>query len=637
MQQLQPLEVLKNYWNFDQFRPLQEDIIQSVLARKDTLALLPTGGGKSICFQVPALAQEGICIVVSPLIALMKDQVYNLKMRGIEAKAIFSGMGKREIDYTLDNCVYGKVKFLYVSPERLKTDIFKERVQKMKVNLIAVDEAHCISQWGYDFRPPYLEIAEIRKLIPDVPVLALTASATEQVQEDIQEKLLFEKKNIFRKSFLRENISYSVFYEENKAERLLTISKKVGGTGIIYVRNRRKTREVAEFLYRNGISADYYHAGLTPDQRNAKQENWINNKTRIIVCTNAFGMGIDKPDVRFVVHLDLPDNLESYYQESGRAGRDEKKSYAVILYDKNDLEMLQKGIDKKYPSVKEIKRVYQALGYYFNLAVGAGENVSFDFDLNIFIKQFEFDAATAFNALKVLEAEGYIAITDAVFLAPRLQVTGNREALYKFEVENRKLEPLLKLILRSYEGVFDHFAKIDLNFISRQLNTDRNEIEKALLFIEQIGIIEYEPMKDKPQIIYLKPRFADDNLYINTNFLKERKNIYKNNVESVIHYVENKLHCRSRVILNYFDEKETIDCGKCDICIEKKKKDILDSDIKRIEDKIKIALMTSKYSVKSIKNAIEKEKSEDVITVLRLLIDEGKLVENENEEINWNN
>ncbi|MEO6850693.1 MAG: ATP-dependent DNA helicase RecQ, partial [Mucilaginibacter sp.] len=409
-------EILKHYWNHDSFRPLQEEIIQSVLLGRDTLALLPTGGGKSVCFQVPALAMDGICLVVSPLIALMKDQVENLKAKGIDAVSIVSGMSRREVDIALDNCIYGNVKFLYLSPERLLSELVRERIKYMNVNLIAVDEAHCISQWGYDFRPPYLHIADLRELHPDVPVLALTATATAEVRDDIQQKLLFRLVNVFTQSFERRNISYVVQNEENKLKKMLDIAQGVKGSGIVYVRSRKETEDVAKFFTDNGFKADHYHAGLTMEQRSGKQGSWKNNSTRIIVATNAFGMGIDKPDVRFVIHKDLPESLEAYYQEAGRAGRDDHKAYAVLLYNYADRIKNEKKFLISFPTVDEIKTVYHHLGNYFQLAYGAGWGVSFDIDLSDFCARFKLDPTKTINALKFLEKDEYLAFNESVFL-----------------------------------------------------------------------------------------------------------------------------------------------------------------------------------------------------------------------------
>lgn len=466
------LGILRKYWGYGAFRPLQENIIQSVLAGRDTLALMPTGGGKSICFQVPALAQDGICIVVTPLIALMKDQVENLKERGITAVAIYSGMRKREVDIALDNCIYGPVKFLYLSPERLTSEMVRERIRHMRVNLFAIDEAHCISQWGYDFRPPYLQLSDLRELHPDVPYLALTATATPDVVTDIQEKLGFRNGVVLKKSFYRENLAYMVLHEEDKQRRMLRIIRKLGGSGIVYVRNRRETQETARFLVNEGISADFYHAGLPSEERTAKQDNWKAGHTRVIVATNAFGMGIDKADVRFVIHLEPPDSLEAYYQEAGRAGRDGKKAHAVLLYQDADLTQLKKNFQDSFPSVASIRKVYQYLGNYFQLAYGAGENLTLDFDIGEFCQRYQLETIPVLNALKFLERDGWVLLTESVYLPSRIKFEVPPDELYKFQVENQQLDGFIKMILRAYGGAFDHYIPIREQELSRKFGLD---------------------------------------------------------------------------------------------------------------------------------------------------------------------
>lgn len=627
-------EILKQYWGFGTFRPLQQEIIESVLAGKDTLALLPTGGGKSICFQVPALAREGICIVISPLIALMKDQVYNLSRRGINAKAIFSGMGKREIDLTLDNCIYGHTKILYVSPERLKTELFIERLKKMKVNLLAIDEAHCISQWGYDFRPPYLEIALVREYMPGVPVLALTASATEKVQQDIMDKLEFQNRQLFRKSFKRENLSYSVFYEENKPGRLLKIMKNVPGTGIIYVRSRRKTKEVAALLQKRGIKADFYHAGLSAEMRNKKQEAWINGSTRVVACTNAFGMGIDKPDVRFVVHLDLPESMEAYYQEAGRAGRDGKRSFAVVLHDHADIQGLQQYASQKFPAKAVIEKTYNALAHYYQLATGGGEGFSYDLDIEDLCKTFNLDIRETYNALKVLESEGYLALTESVFLSSRVRVTADRTQLYDFEIKNRQLSPLVKLILRSYEGALDHYVKINEKRLAQQMGWGQDTLQQNLVKTEKAGILNYEPAKEKPQLTFLSDRVKSGNLKIDYAFMKERKKIYESQVAAVVQYAENMSLCRSRELLRYFDEKDTEDCGICDICLGKKRLALQQEEFEAIATLLQSKL-AAPIAIRQLTGSIKGHKEDRVVQVVRWLMDQGRIRENEQHELEW--
>ena len=562
--------ILSNYWGYDQFRPLQEEIIQSVLDGRDTLALMPTGGGKSICFQVPALLKPGICIVISPLIALMKDQVENLNEKGIKAIALISGMGKREVDIALDNCIYGDVKFLYVSPERLLSDIVKVRISHMNVNLIAIDEAHCISQWGYDFRPPYLQLTELRELHPKVPVLALTATATERVAADIQARLNFKKAQVFRKSFERKNLSYLVYNEENKLRKLFTIAKNVNGTGIVYVRNRRETQEVARQLTLQGISADFYHAGLDTPTRMKKQTSWKKSEVKIIVATNAFGMGIDKADVRFVVHLDLPESLEAYYQEAGRGGRDEKKSYAVLLYNQSDLLQIVSRLEQQYPSITEIKQIYHHLGNYYQLAYGAGEGLSLEFDIADFCNRFKLEPHRTLHAIKFLERDEYIAMTETVFLPSRVQVLFESEALYRFQVEQPVYDSFIKVLLRSYGGIFDQLTGIKESDLAKRLGISRAEVISILHKLQAMELIHYVEQTDKPHLLFVKPRVDSTYLLINKKYHADRFEINKTQIESIIQYAVNPI-CRSRQLLHYFNEPNAPLCGVCDVCLEAKK------------------------------------------------------------------
>jgi len=557
-------QILKQYWNHDTFRPMQEEIIQSVLLGHDTLALLPTGGGKSVCFQVPALAKDGLCIVISPLIALMKDQVENLKEKGIEAISIVSGMGKREIDIALDNCIYGQVKFLYLSPERLLSELVRERVKYMKVNLIAVDEAHCISQWGYDFRPPYLHIADLRELHPDVPVLALTATATAEVQEDIQQKLRFTRPNIFKKSFERKNISYVVQNAENKLKKLLDIAKGIKGSGIVYVRSRKETAEIAKFYNENGVKADYYHAGLEAGLRSQKQENWKNNRIRIIVATNAFGMGIDKPDVRFVIHKDPPESLEAYYQEAGRAGRDEKKAYAVLLYNPADRLKQEKKFELSFPSIAEIKQTYHFLANYYQLAYEAGEGLSFDLDLGDFCSRFKLDAVKTINALKFLELDEYLSFNESVFLPSRFRFEVLNEQLYNFQIQNPGWDNFIKTLLRSYGGSFENYVRLREFDLARRTNMNVQQVIDGLKQLQEFKILSYQQQTDMPQVTWLKPRQHTEALYINKKAIDDRKATYLKKMEAVFAYATHR-KCRSQMLLAYFDESNSEKCGTCDI------------------------------------------------------------------------
>ncbi|KAB7732251.1 RecQ family ATP-dependent DNA helicase [Rudanella paleaurantiibacter] len=567
-----PHDILRQYWGYSAFRPLQEDIVNTVLAGHDTLVLMPTGGGKSLCYQVPTLVMEGVCIVVTPLIALMKDQVEQLKRRNIPAAAIFSGMHWREIDATLDNCIYGNTKFLYVSPERLQTEIVIERARKMNICLIAVDEAHCISAWGYDFRPPYLKIADFRALLPKpVSLIALTASATPEVQADIQARLAMQNPHVFRQTFARPNLSYSALPEAEKESRLLRILGNVPGSAVVYVRSRRQTQQVAEFLYRNGVSADFYHAGLTTQQRDAKQSAWINNQIRVIVATNAFGMGIDKPDVRVVVHLDVPDTPEAYYQEAGRAGRDGKKAYAVLLYTPADLSTVEARTEQQYPSVELIRRTYQALANYTAVPTGAGQFASYDFDMHTFVTTFQLPPQDTHFALKQLEHEGFIGLTESYFRPSRLMMSVNNRELYEFQLRNPRYEPFIKLVLRMYGGeLFTDFMTISETALARAFLIDQKEIEAMLQQLHERNVLIYEKQKDKPQLTFLTPRFDTSRLPIDTQLLDERKQRAMTKVRAMVRYVQNDTQCRTRLLQAYFGEEPGEACGICDNCVKKK-------------------------------------------------------------------
>jgi ATP-dependent DNA helicase RecQ len=617
-------EILKTYWNHDAFRPMQEDIIQSVLLGHDTLALLPTGGGKSVCFQVPAMAKEGICIVVSPLIALMKDQVEGLKEKGIEAVAIVSGMGKREVDIALDNCIYGQVKFLYLSPERLLSDLVRERIKYMKVNLFAVDEAHCISQWGYDFRPSYLHIVDLRELHPEVPVIALTATATAEVREDIQKKLQFKKAIVFQKSFERKNISYVVQHEENKPRKMLEIANGVKGSGIVYVRSRKECAEIAKLYNDNGIKADYYHAGLTPDERSKKQESWKNNRTRIMVATNAFGMGIDKADVRFVIHKDAPESLEAYYQEAGRAGRDEKKAYAVLLYNNGDRARQEKIFALSFPAVDEIKLVYHYLSNYYQVAYGAGEGISFDLDLGDFCSRYKLDVIKTLSALKFLEQDEYLAFNESVFLPSRFRFEVFNEQLYNFQIQNQGWDAFIKALLRSYGGAFENYVRLKEFDVARRSNMSVQQVIEGLNQLQEYNILSYLPQNDQPQVTFLKPRQHPNNVYIDKRYIEERKATYRAKMEAVFAYCTHK-KCRSQLLLAYFDEANADKCGICDVCLDEKRKrnatEVFDDITNDIVQVLSIDPTDLETLVSTIKSGVEKER----LQTIRLLLDAGKI------------
>lgn len=628
-------EILKQYWGYDDFRPLQEDIINAVLDGKDTLALLPTGGGKSVCFQVPAMAKDGLCLVVSPLIALMKDQVESLKKRGILSLAIYSGMSFLEIKKTLQNAAYGNYKFLYVSPERLETNLFLEMLPAMNINLLAVDEAHCISQWGYDFRPPYLRIAALRELLPHVPLLALTASATKAVQDDICDKLkapqppkvgvLAHSWKRFQQSFERLNLSYSIFNVPSKQNKLLEILKNVPGTAIVYCKSRKHTKEIADLLRLHQVNADFYHAGLTNEERNAKQENWINNKTRVIVSTNAFGMGIDKPDVRVVVHYDIPDCLENYYQEAGRAGRDGKRAYAVLLYNNKEIENLEEQSAIRFPKEEEIKQVYIAIMNHLQVAAGSGEGMSYDFDIAIFASAFKLNILTATYAIKALEQEGIISFNEVFFKPSTVVFTTNREELTDFEHQNPALEPLLKGLLRSYEGIFDFPATVYESKLAKFIQSDIGSLKKDLKKLHDHGIISYAAQKDKPQITLLQNRMYNDNYQVNMADHLKRKRSFEERANAMTGYIKLSTGCRSRHIAAYFTDVKINACGICDNCINEKVIHISTEEFSRISDQIIGYIKASPASVETILTALKGIKKEKVWQVINYLLAEEKI------------
>jgi len=629
-------DILLKYWGYPSFRPLQEEIIDSVLSGKDTLALLPTGGGKSICFQVPALAMEGLCIVITPLIALMKDQVENLKKNGIKAAAIYSGMHRNEIEMNINNCIYGNTKFLYVSPERLETESFRQNLLRMKVSILAVDEAHCISQWGYDFRPPYLKIADIRELLPKVPVLALTATATPEVVVDIQEKLGFNEENVFQKSFVRTNLTYVVINEEDKFRRLLKVVEGVKGTGIVYVRNRRKTREIAEYLNKNNISADYYHAGLENRQREVKQEDWMKGKSRIIVATNAFGMGIDKPDVRFVVHMDFPDSLEAYFQEAGRAGRDEKRAYAVLLYEKADIINAKRNLNLSYPGIQSIKKIYNLLGNWFQIAVGSGKDISYEFDISDFCNNYRLKPLIVFSALKFLEREGYIFLNEAMDLSSKIFINANKEDLYRFQVSNMNYDQFIKILLRSYSGLFSDFVKINEREVAKRTGLSVKEVTQYLIKLQQMEMITYIPQRSKPEIVYSSPRYDIKHISLSVQNYANRKEIARNRMNAVIDYAEKTTKCRSQSLVEYFGETNSKRCGRCDVCIERNKIELSELEFNIILDKIKPILQSKEVSIEELVGLIGDRNEEKVLKAVQWLLDNEKLTRDKKYRLRWN-
>jgi ATP-dependent DNA helicase RecQ len=625
--------ILKEYWGYDTFRPLQEDIIRKVLKGEDTLALLPTGGGKSVCYQVPALAKPGLCLVISPLIALMKDQVEQLNRRNITAFAVFSGQTYSQVKTVLQTASESNCKFLYISPERLETRLFREFLPGLPVNLIAVDEAHCISQWGYDFRPSYLKIAALREELPDVPLLAVTASATRRVQEDIMEKLQFRHKNIFRQSFARPNISYSAFNTTAKVNRIVQILNSVQGSGIIYCKTRRNTRELSNLLNMQGIHADFYHAGLSQEERNRKQDEWIKNKIRIIVCTNAFGMGIDKPDVRLVIHADPPDNLENYYQEAGRAGRDGKKSYAVLLYNDAEAEDLSKLPNAKFPDFKLVKQVYHALMDFLQIPVYSGAGSYYDFDFNRFIKAFNIEPNLAINALKLLEQEEFIALNDQVFLPSTAMFVCSRETLFDFEAIHTDLEPLIKALLRSYEGIYDQHVFIFEKQLAFRLRLTEDEISKKLQILDRAGIIEYEPRKESPQVYLIGNRVPENELVFNYPRVAERRAYYQERVHAMQEFISTK-DCRSLFIGRYFGDNSKEPCGVCDNCLDKKRKPLTPEEFERISGMIKTILaQKAPVSPENIIHFLKPINRSSIMEVLDFLRAEEHILVNDKGEI----
>lgn len=636
--------ILKEYWGYTSFRPLQEDIIQSVWEKRDTLGLMPTGGGKSLTFQVPVMAMDGICLVVTPLIALMKDQVDNLRERGIKAAAVYSGMSRDEIITTLENCIFGGYKFLYVSPERLSSDIFLTKLQAMDVCLLVVDESHCISQWGYDFRPSYLKIANIRETLINVPVLALTATATPEVVDDIQEKLRFKEKNVFRTSFLRDNLSYVVRSADNKVGELIHILKSVPGSGIVYVRSRRQTKEIAQTLKKEGLRADYFHAGLSYEDKIFKQNAWKDDECPVIVSTNAFGMGIDKPDVRIVVHMDLPNSPEEYFQEAGRAGRDGKKSYSVILYTKSDSAKLKKRISDTFPEKELIVRVYEALGNYFQVAVGSGAGRAFDFDLIEFCSRFKLPSLQTHHALKILELAGYLEYTDEIDARSKLRFLIYRDDMYSLRLEPITDE-LLHTIMRSYTGVFSDDIYIDESMLASRIGKTRQEVYDILVNLSKLRYISYVPAKKTPFIIYTSSREDIKFITIPQSVYEERKKRFSKRIHSIIDYAENSDVCRSRMLLVYFGETNSKDCGCCDVCLRKNESGLSNWEYRLIGEKLEEAFKSqTTYRLNELVDSISEsetlaisssettsfskqgENNDKIIKVIRFKIDSGELI-----------
>jgi len=626
--------ILSRFWGFTEFRPLQEEIILSVLAGNDTLALMPTGGGKSVTFQVPALATEGICLVITPLIALMKDQVDQLNRRRIKATAIHSGMTRYEIDITLNNCVFGDYKFLYLSPERLSTELFLTRVRDMNVNLIAVDEAHCISQWGYDFRPSYLEISSLRQIVEHIPVLALTATATPEVCADIQERLLFREKNLLKMSFQRENLTYIVRQTEDKQGELTRMIQKLNGSGIIYTRSRKKCREIAQMLQGEGVTADYYHAGLKQEARNQRQQGWTENRYRVMVATNAFGMGIDKPDVHFVIHMDLPDSPEAYFQEAGRAGRDGTRSWAILLHSPADERLLKQRIEVNFPGIPKVREVYMALCNYLQIAQGSGKGQQYDFEIGEFLHRFRFNAMVASSAITILSREGYISLTDAFHNPSRIKFRVERDGLYGFQVKHGDFDGFIKLLLRSYSGLFTQFVKIDEVFLARRSGLSAERVYNYLKSLSTRQIIYYLPRKEVPVITFLEERLDERNLFISPGRYNFRKERYEKRVMEMLRYASAKTLCRNQFLLSYFGQRDTPACGRCDVCLSKSAPDPRSEEFQSIARSIAEHLSVEGMSLEELISRLEAD-PEEVAQVAEWLVDQGKVVREKNLLMRW--
>ena len=619
--------ILKQYWGYDRFRGIQEDIIDSISKNKDTLGLMPTGGGKSITFQVPALAKEGMCLVITPLIALMKDQVQNLKKRGIKALAIYSGMSRQDIIITLENCIFGNYKFLYISPERLDTEIFRTKLRKMHISMITVDESHCISQWGYDFRPAYLKIAEIRELLPDVPVLALTATATPEVVKDIQARLHFRHKNVFRMSFERNNLAYIVRKTENKTAELLHILRSMPGSAIVYVRNRRRTKEITKLLNNEHITADFYHAGLDDATKDIRQHRWQSGESRVMVATNAFGMGIDKPDVRIVIHMDLPDSIEAYFQEAGRAGRDGQKAYAVILYAKSDKTTLHKRILDTFPEKEYIRDVYEHLQYYYQMAMGDGLDCVREFNIEDFCRKFKYFPVPVDSALRILTQAGYLEYTAEQDSTSRILFTIRRDELYRLREMGEDMDRLIQAVLRSYTGVFTDYTYINEDSLAIRTGLTRRQIYEMLVHLAKLRIVSYIPHKKTPYIIYTRERVEAQRIHISPEVYEHRKARYETRINAMLDYVTNDTVCRSRMLLDYFGERNEHNCGQCDTCISLRSKSKVSEQPDREALCTKVCGILSRESLTPAGLLKQLPMDKELLTeILHRLSDEGKII-----------
>ena len=598
-------KILKQYWGYDNFRGIQEDIIRSIGEGRDTLGLMPTGGGKSITFQVPALVQEGLCLVITPLIALMKDQVRNLRERGIKATAIYSGMTREEIVIALENCIFGNYKFLYVSPERLDTEIFQIKLRSMHVSLITVDESHCISQWGYDFRPAYLKIADIRQLLPGVPVIALTATATPEVVSDIQQRLQFRQENVFRMSFERKNLAYVVRHTEDKESELLHILQRVDGSGIVYTRNRKKTKEISLFLNRNHITATFYHAGLNDETKDSRQKAWLKGEFRVMVATNAFGMGIDKPDVRVVIHADVPDSPEAYFQEAGRAGRDGMKAYAVLLFCARDKITLKQRVSDTFPEKSYIRKIYEDINFYYQMAMGDGRGCTFAFNIDEFCRNFKHFPVQTDSALKILTRAGYLEYTDEQDNASRIMFTITKEELYRIREQSEDTEKLLRILLRSYTGLFTDYAYISEDNLSTRSGLSKQQIYETLLSLSRQHILHYIPAKKTPYIIYTRERQETERVYLSKEVYEDRKESYVQRINAMIEYAESENRCRSRMLLRYFGEKNEHNCGQCDVCLQQHQSGLKSGEFESISQQLQALLKENPLSLQEIKDKMQ--------------------------------
>ncbi len=620
-----PAALLKQYWGYDAFRPFQKEIIESLIGGNDTLALLPTGGGKSICYQIPAMVKLGICIVVSPLIALMKDQVEQLKSRDIKALALYSGMTYKEIDLTLNNCIHGDYKFLYVSPERLKTDAFRDRMMEMPVSLLAVDEAHCISQWGYDFRPEYLQIAEVRELLPKVPLIAVTATATAEVAEDICEKLHFKKPNIFKSSFERSNLSFVVRQNEDKQAQLLKIAKSIKGSGIVYADTRKMTKELAEHLHRHDIKSSFYHAGLPAEQRSKRQDEWLKGSCRVMVCTNAFGMGIDKSDVRFVVHYQMPQGIEAYYQEAGRAGRDGKKSYAVLLHRQEDSRNALEKLKLQNPELAAVRQVYDQLCQQLQIAYGQGQLQVHPFDINQFALSVDMQPIKLTACLRVLEQQGWLRMSDGLSSPSRMMILTNQAELYKLQVEKPSIDGLIKTLLRMYGGLFDYYTLIREEEVAKKLKAPVASIQKTLTWLHDNEVIEYIPRNDNPRITFLESCVPKDQMQFDIKQMKQLAEANEKRLKAIAAYAENTKKCRSLVLREYFGDKKGMPCGICDICLEHHKQVMHHTEYENVREAILAKTKSGPLPLRAITANLPENKKELWIHVIRQMMDNGEL------------